>query len=76
MLSTDYIQENMVFQRIKTIDVHCRGAKMYFPIFSHMLFWEASVIFPEARLINAECFSLCPYFLFNTLHYISTKYIS
>jgi hypothetical protein len=25
----------------KTIDVHCRGAKMSFPIFSDMLFWEA-----------------------------------
>jgi hypothetical protein len=24
----------------KTIDVHCRGAKMSFPIFSDMLFWK------------------------------------
>jgi hypothetical protein len=29
------------FSESKTIDVHCRGAKMYFPIFSDMLFWEA-----------------------------------
>ena len=37
-----YIQENMVFySESKTIDVHCRGARMSFPIFSDMLFWEA-----------------------------------
>jgi hypothetical protein len=29
------------FSETNTIDVHCRGAKMYFPIFSDMLFWEA-----------------------------------
>ena len=29
------------FSESKTIDVHCRGAKMSFPIFSDMLFWEA-----------------------------------
>jgi hypothetical protein len=41
-LSSDYIQENIwYFSESKTIEVHCRGAKMYFPIFSDMLFWEA-----------------------------------
>ena len=42
-LSSDYIQENGIwyYSESKTIDVHCRGAKMYFPIFSDMLFWEA-----------------------------------
>ena len=29
------------FSESNTIDVHCRGAKMSFPIFSDMLFWEA-----------------------------------
>jgi hypothetical protein len=29
------------FSESKTIDVYCRGAMMYFPIFSDMLFWEA-----------------------------------
>ena len=29
------------FNELKTIDVHCRGVKMSFPIFSDMLFWEA-----------------------------------
>jgi hypothetical protein len=28
------------FSEIKTIDVHCRGAKMFFPS-SQTLFWEA-----------------------------------
>jgi hypothetical protein len=28
------------FSESKTIDVHYRGAKMSFPIFSDMLFWE------------------------------------
>jgi hypothetical protein len=29
------------FSESKTIDMHCRGAKMSFPNFSDMLFWEA-----------------------------------
>ena len=29
------------FSKSRTIDVHCRAAKMSFPIFSDMLFWEA-----------------------------------
>jgi hypothetical protein len=29
------------FSESKTIDAHCRGAKIYFPILSGMLFWEA-----------------------------------
>ena len=29
------------FSESKTIDVHCRGAKMFFPIFSDIIFWEA-----------------------------------
>ena len=37
---SDNTQETWYFSESKTIDVHCRGAKMSFPIFSDMLFWE------------------------------------
>ena len=34
-------KETWYFSESKIIAVHCRGAKMSFPIFSDMLFWEA-----------------------------------
>ena len=34
-------KETWYFSESKIIAVYCRGAKMSFPIFSDMLFWEA-----------------------------------